>query len=114
MAIKLFGFTIAREEEKIDKRNQEFMTPVSDDGATTIQSSGIQAGGYFGTYLDMDATAKSESDLITRYREAAAYSDCSTAVDEIVTEAIASVDDDVVVKINLDKLDIPDYIKDTI
>jgi len=114
MAIKLFGFTIAREEEKIDKRNQEFMTPVSDDGSTTIQSSGIQAGGYFGTYLDMDATAKSESDLITRYREAASYSDCSTAVDEIVTEAIASVDDDVVVKINLDKLDIPDDIKDTI
>jgi hypothetical protein len=114
MAIKLFGFTISREDEEIDKRNQEFATPVSDDGATTIQTSGFNAGGYFGTYVDMDATAKSEAELITRYREASAYSDCSAAVDEIVTEAIAAVDDEQPVQINLDSVDISEDIKDTI
>jgi hypothetical protein len=114
MAIKLFGFTIAREDEDIDKKNQAFATPVPDDGATTIQTSGFNAGGYFGTYVDMDATAKSESELITRYREASAYSDCSAAVDEIVTEAIAAVDDEQPVQINLDNVDIADEIKETI
>ena len=113
MAIKLFGFTIAREDEPIDLRNQGFATPVPEDGATQINASGFNAGGYFGTYLDMDATAKSEAELITRYREAAAYSDCSAAIDEIVTEAIAAMDDEQPVQINLDKLDIPDDIKDS-
>ena len=115
MAIKLFGYTIAREEDDIDRRNQTFATPVSDDGSTTMQVGNYTAsGGYFGTYVDLDATAKSESELITRYREAASYADCAQAVDEITTEAIAAVDDEDAVQINLDKLDIPDDIKETI
>lgn len=111
MAIKLFGFTIGKEEkeEPIDRKLQGFATPVSDDGASTVQ-----AGGYFGTYVDLDATAKSEYELITRYRECAMYSDTSAAIDEILTEAIAAIDDEAVVQINLDRLDIPDDIKDTI
>ena len=87
MAIKLFGFTIGKDEDlEIDRKLQGFATPVSDDGASTVQ-----AGGYFGTYVDLDATAKSEYELITRYREAALYSDASAAVDEIITEAIAAL-----------------------
>ena len=109
MAIKLFGFTIGKEEEVIDKRLQGFATPISDDGASTVQ-----AGGYFGTYVDLDATAKSEYELITRYREAAGYSDTSAAIDEILTEAIAAVDDEAIVQINLDRLDVPNDIKSTI
>jgi len=109
MAVKLFGFTFGKDEEPIDKRTQSFATPLSDDGASTVQ-----AGGYFGTYVDLDATAKSEYELITRYREASLYADCSTAVDEILTEAIAAVDDESVVQINLDQLEIPDDIKESI
>ena len=109
MAINLFGFTITRQDEAENLKSQAFATPLSDDGAATIQG-----GGYFGTYLDMDATAKSEAELITRYREASMYSDCAVAIDEIVTEAIASVDDEDPVQIFLDKLDIPDDIKETI
>ena len=45
MAVKLFGFTFGKDEEPIDKRTQAFATPISDDGASTVQ-----AGGYFGTY----------------------------------------------------------------
>ena len=109
MAVKLFGFTFGREEPPVDKKLQGFATPVSEDGASTVQ-----AGGYFGTYVDLDASAKSEYDLITRYREISMYSDASAAIDEILTEAIAAVDDETVVKINLDDIDIPDDIKNTI
>ena len=89
--VKLFGFTFGRDDEDdqpITKNKQGFATPILDDGASTVQ-----AGGYFGTYVDLDATAKSEYELITRYREASLYADCSTAIDEIVTEAIAAEQD---------------------
>lgn len=109
--MELFGFTINRKnDEKVDGlRTQSFITPTPDDGAQNVQ-----AGGYYGTYVDMDASAKSETDLIAKYRETAMYPDCSTAIDEIVTEAIAAVDDEAAVTINLDALDIPKNIKDAI
>ena len=108
--INLFGYTISRDTD-VSKlaRTQSFVTPTTDDGAATVQG-----GGYFGTYLEMDATAKSEAELITRYREASMYADCSTAIDEIVTEAIAAVEDEQVVQINLDALDLPDNIRKAI
>ena len=108
MAVKLFGFTFGK-EEPLDIQKQGWATPIIDDGSSTVQ-----AGGYFGTYVDLDATTKSEYELITRYRECSMYSDASAAIDEILTEAIAAVDDEDIVKVNLDKLDIPDDIKDTI
>lgn len=85
MAISLFGFTIGR-EEKPELVRQSIITPVSDDGATTVQ-----AGGYYGTYVDIDASARSESELISRYREISNYPDCDNAIEEIVSEAIASI-----------------------
>ena len=112
MAVKLFGFTFGRDDaddQPITKNKQGFATPILDDGASTVQ-----AGGYFGTYVDLDATTKSEYELITRYREAALYPDTTAAIDEILTEAIAAIDDEAIVKVNLDQLDIPDDIKDTI
>ena len=112
MAVKLFGFTLGRDDEDdqpVTKNKQGFATPILDDGASTVQ-----AGGYFGTYVDLDATTKSEYELITRYREAALYPDTTSAIDEILTEAIAAIDDEAIVKVNLDQLDIPDDIKDTI
>jgi hypothetical protein len=110
MAISLFGFTISRgTPENTTDRAQSFVTPTPDDGASTVQ-----AGGYFGTYVDLDATAKSESELITRYREASMYPDCSSAIDEIVSEAIAAVDDENPVDINLDEVDLDEKIKKTI
>ena len=110
MAVNLFGFSISRDTDiSKEARQQSFVPPTTDDGTATVQG-----GGYFGTYLDMDATAKSEAELITRYREASIYADCSTAIDEIITEAIAAVDDEHVVDINLDNVELPDNIKDAI
>ncbi len=110
MAISLFGFTISRNEiNELGTKAQSFVPPDSDDGAATVSGAG-----YYGTYVDLDASSKSESELITRYREAAMYADASTAVDEIVTEAIAATDDESPVTINLDTVPLPDKIKDII
>ena len=76
MAVKLFGYTISKDNENsIKSLVQDFATPVPDDGITTVEG-----GGYFGTYVELDATTKSEADLITRYREAAMYVDVSSAM----------------------------------
>lgn len=109
MAINLFGFTIGRDDKQQAVKNQSFITPVSDDGAATVS-----AGGYYGTYVDIDASAKSESELISRYREISNYPDCDTAIEEIVTEAIAAIDSEEPVTINLDELDLSKSIKESI
>lgn len=107
MAISLFGFTISRNEvNELGTRAKSFIPPEAEDGAATVSGAG-----YYGTYVDLDASSKSEAELITKYREAAMYSDASTAVDEIVTEAIASTDNEKSIVINLDNVDLPDSIK---
>ena len=106
MAINIFGFTVNREDKQAELRKQSFVTPVSEDGASTIA-----AGGYYGTYVDIDASARNESELITRYREIAKYPDCDQAIEDIVTDAIAAVDSEVPIKINLDGIDLPKSIK---
>jgi len=107
MAITLFGYTISKDEApSLELRKQSFVTPDSDDGASTVAG-----GGYFGTYVDLDATAKSESDVITRYRETAMYADVANAIDEIVTEAIAGTEIEKLVDINLDSVELSEQIK---
>jgi hypothetical protein len=105
MALTLFGYTLSKKEDP----QPSFIAPSNDDGAVTSTTAG-----YFGTFVDMDATSKSEAELITRYREASMYSDCSTAIDEIVTEAIAAVDDEPPVDIVLDDVDLPDDLKNLV
>ena len=110
MAITFFGYTIQKDtSEEEATKSQSYITPQPDDGASTVQ-----AGGYFGTYVDLDATSKSESELITRYREASMYSTCSQAIDEIVDDAIAAVDNEKPVKIDLDSAELPTNIKQSI
>jgi hypothetical protein len=106
--INIFGFTIQK-QEKPELTNQSFVTPVAEDGVTTIT-----AGGYFGTFVDIDASAKSEVALISRYREIAAYPDCDNAIEEIVSDAIAATDNEAPVAISLDKTGLSDNLKKVI
>ena len=108
MDIKLFGFQITRPKPE-PKAAQSFVTPTAEDGATTIS-----AGGYYGTYVDLDATSKTESELITRYRQMAMYAECDMAIEDIVSEAIANVDNEPPVKIDLDELKLSPNIRKTI
>jgi hypothetical protein len=106
----LFGFTISREKDELEQVNQQSFTPPSqDDGALTITSAA-----YYGTYVDLDGTAKNEVELISRYREMAMQPEIESAIDDIVNEAICQDDDGKSIQIILDDLDQPDKIKKSI
>jgi hypothetical protein len=106
----LFGFTISRDQTEQDKSvQQSFTPPVSDDGALTIQSAA-----YYGTYVDLDGTAKNEVELISRYREMAMQPEIESAIDDIVNEAIVKDDDGKITEIVLDNLEQPEKIKKAI
>jgi hypothetical protein len=106
----LFGFTISRDQTEQEKSvQQSFTPPVSDDGALTIQSAA-----YYGTYVDLDGTAKNEVELISRYREMAMQPEIESAIDDIVNEAIVKDDDGKITEIVLDNLEQPEKIKKAI
>ena len=95
---ELFGFSITRLKMQSDPK-QSFTVAPADDGTQTIA-----AGGYFGQYLDMEGTAKTEADLIRRYREIALHPECDLAVEDIVNEAIVANENKEAVRVNVDNL----------
>jgi hypothetical protein len=106
----LFGFTISRQKSEEDLAVQKSFAPqTNDDGALTITSAA-----YYGTYVDLDGTAKNEVELISRYREMAMQPEIESAIDDIVNEAICQDDDGKTIAIVLDNLKQPDKIKDSI
>jgi len=106
----LFGFTISRQDNETKQDTQQsFSPPSNDDGALTITSAA-----YYGTYVDLDGTAKNEVELISRYREMAMQPEIESAIDDIVNEAICQDDDGKIIQIILDDLDQPDKIKKAI
>ena len=106
----LFGFTISREKDELEKESQQsFSPPTTDDGALTITSAA-----YYGTYVDLDGTAKNEVELISRYREMAMQPEIESAIDDIINEAIVQDDDGTITNIVLDNLKQPEKIKKAI
>jgi hypothetical protein len=106
---ELFGFEIKRKsEEKEDAKKQSFVAPLEDDG-----SSYIQAGGHFGQYVDLSGTdgAKSEADLIRRYRDIAGQPECDAAIDDIINESIVSDTVSAPIELLTDDVKQPDNIK---
>jgi hypothetical protein len=104
-----FGFEIKRKsgEEPI---RPSFVPSTDEDGAGVIQ-----AGGHFGAYVDLDGDkAKSEIDLIYKYRDVATQPECDAAIDDIVNEAIVGDHDDTPVKLILDEVETSDAIKDAV
>ena len=103
----IFGYSIKRKEPA---RTEISFVPPSDDGALDT----VRAGGYYGTYLDLDNAAKNESDLIQRYRTISLMADVDSAIDDIINESIANVEDEDPIDINLDDVKAPDSIKKAI
>ena len=95
---ELFGFKIERLKPTADPK-QSFTVPQADDGTQVIS-----AGGYYGQYLDMEGTAKSEQELIRRYREIALHPECDMAVEDIINESIVSNELKDPVRLNLDNI----------
>ena len=106
----LFGFEISRKKSDEEQSVQAtFTPPANDDGALTISSAA-----YYGTYVDLDGTAKNEVELISRYREMAMQPEIESAIDDIMNEAIVQDDDGKTIEIILDDLEQPDKIKKAI
>jgi len=111
--MELFGFEIKR------KQGKELPSVVApnpaQDGSTVVSTSvGINAGGYFGQVMDLEGVIKNENDLLRRYRQIAQYGDCDTAIENIVNEAIVSVEKDQSVEIILDDVKVSEGIKNKI
>jgi hypothetical protein len=106
----LFGFEIARKKTEEEQSAQPSFTPPSnEDGALTISSAA-----YYGTYVDLDGTAKNEVELISRYREMAMQPEIESAIDDIMNESIVQDDDGKIIGIVLDDLEQPEKIKKAI
>ena len=109
--MKIFGFEITRTEEEIENQPVSFAEPLNDDGAITV---GNALGGFYGTMLDMEGAAKTESELVTKYRGMSMHPEVTQAVDEIVNESINIDTDDNIVEIVLDDTDLPEKVQDKI
>lgn len=96
--LRLFGFQFSRANTE-PQHQQTFIPPPNEDGALNISSAA-----YYGTYVDLDGTAKNEIELITRYREMSMQPELESAIDDVINEAIVQDDDGKTIKIVLDDL----------
>ena len=94
---QLFGFQINRNNKD---RGQSPVPPNAEDGIA------VAAGGYFGTYVETDAQARNEYDLIKRYRDMSLHPECDSAIDDIVNEFVVSDSNDSCVNIDLSNLQV--------
>ena len=100
---QLFGFLI---NNKGGDKGQSPIPPNQNDSVATV------AGGYFGTYVDVDGSqGRNEYELLKRYRDMALHPECDSAVDEIVNEFVVSDADDSPVEIELSNLDVSAGVK---
>lgn len=100
--MNLFGFEIKRKDEA---PTESFAPPINDDGAVVVA-----AGGAYGTYVDLDGTARTDAELVSKYREIALQPEIEMAIDDIVNECI-DTDAKTIVDINTDKLEYSDNVK---
>jgi len=105
--MELFGYTIER--SKPSKGEKSFVAP-HDDGSLEA----IKAGGYYGTYFDIEGTANNESQLIKRYRDISMMGDVDAAIEDVVNDAISNFDDEKPVQIDLDNVSQPSTVKKAI
>jgi len=110
---QLFGFEIVRKKEAEEKAQPDrlvtFAPEIKDDGAVVVAE-----GGVFGTYLDLEGSARTESDLVAKYREMSLQPEVESAIDDIVNEFVSYDSDYKLVDINLDDLEYGNKVKDKI
>ena len=117
MPIDFFGYTIGKkniENPKADivaasgksVTSKSFVEPARDDGAVVVE-----AGGFYGSYVDMEGAFKNDIDLINKYRDMSMHAEIEMAVDDITNEAIVVGEKDKTVELNLENLEVNDSIK---
>ena len=102
MAIDIFGFEIKRKQEE----PVSFTPQTNEDGAVVVAE-----GGVYGTYVDLDGSIRTESELVNKYREMAQHPEVDMAIDDIVNEVITQEPETKVVELILDDLKQSDKVK---
>lgn len=101
----IYGFNFKRTEVE---KAESFAPKNFDDGALTLSPSPM------GTFVDLDGSVRTETELINRYRDMSMQPEIDTAINEITNEAVVIEDNVEIVKLNLDNVDIPAARKKTI
>jgi len=110
MPLDIFGFSIGRKtDKKIENAGKSFVEPDIYDGAHTLEDT--SAGGFFGSYVDFLGTAKTENDLVGKYRAMSLFPEVDQAIEDIVNDAIVVGPQNKIVDINLDHTKLSDTIK---
>ena len=79
---QLFGFLI---NNKGDTKGQSPVPPNDNDTVAAV------AGGYFGTYVDVEGQARNEYDLIRRYSDMALHPEVDSAIDQVMLAAFSAI-----------------------
>ena len=106
---ELFGFSFRKREKELTKNAPSPVAPTNEDGATSFI-----AGGYHGTYVDLDGNFKTEYDMVVKYRMMAMHPEVDSAIEDILQESIVTDQNDSPVQIDLANLDVSDSVKDMI
>ena len=106
--MELFGFKIEKADKKEEEKNLQGIVPDTKlDGATEVAST-QGAGGIYGqygaSYVDLEGTAKSEADLVTRYRNMSLQAECDQAIEDIINQSVVLDGKEPPVDLSLDKL----------
>lgn len=110
--MRIFGFEIKRDIGGAEEeRAVSFVEPSNDEGAITIGNS---LGGSYGIAINMEGDAKTEGELVTKYRGMMMQPEIGQAVDEVVNEAINIDTHENAVEVVLDDTELPDKVKNRI
>ena len=104
---ELFGFEIKRKEDKKTDNIPSFIQPGAEEGSIDIAATGTAAS----SYLDLNGSARSEAELVQKYRSMLQQPEVSQAIDDIVNEAITISPDQKVVECVTDEVNQADNIK---
>ena len=107
---ELFEFKFGKSKKpEQPTKSKSFVDPDYDDGATVVQ-----AGGFFGSYLDLEGDIKSEVGFINHYRGMVLQPEVEQAVEDICNDAIVFDEYRVPVKLVMDHYKQSDTVKDKI
>ena len=110
--MELFGFEIKRKAEEAEKKNiTSFVEPNEGDGSVNVTANVPGSGGAMSTVMDLEGQAKSEAEIVQKYRDMLQQPEVQHAVDDIVNEAIVISHDEKVVECITDDIEFSDGIK---
>lgn len=112
---ELFDFRITSKTEpdpQEDRNSQTALVPPTGDGVTITPKT--VGAAFMSSQLDLGNLAQTEQDLIRKYRELSTYADVDMAIEDIVNAAIANLENEDPITLDLTEVDFTDDVKKAI